>query len=605
MRASGWRAEEGLLAMTVNNCGFLLDKLGQDCHPLQFLRELTQNSIEAIERAGGQGTIIWDMDWNTYDLDGTYKLSITDDGDGMTGPQMVKLINQLSSSLAQQSFAGNYGIGAKIATVPRNPFGVVYISWKDGQGSMVHLCRHPASGQYGLKQWRQQDGNYAYWLHVEDAVRPDLIKDHGTRVTLLGHSEKENTMQAPAASPCPSRWVSRYLNTRYYAFPPGITVKAREGWENPRSDKDRNYLRTLTGQKAYLTQHAAQSGTVKLTGAAAHWWILREEDATMNNSGFIESAGHIAALYQNELYEVATGRSGMSHLQQFGVTFGYRSVVIYVEPESSGERPVMTNTARTALLVNNEPLPWADWAAEFRDAMPAELRAFVEEKAAKSAESDHAKCIRDRLRNILDLFKISRYQLATQGPFSLDTDRLVPGAAWRKGGRPRASAGESSDQEVQVAGNVYAVFEKKNGTPGDKAKPDPFPKVRWVTIKDKTREEGAIEDRAAQYLAGENLLLINADFRAFRDMQAFLHKEFKDKLVTAALVEEIVRQWFEQALVETVLGVQALHNSKQWSPGDIEAALSEEALTTSVMQRYHVYHAAKRQLGIKLGSSKC
>jgi len=39
-----------ILPMTVSNIGFLLDRLGQDCHPLQFLRELTQNSIEAIER---------------------------------------------------------------------------------------------------------------------------------------------------------------------------------------------------------------------------------------------------------------------------------------------------------------------------------------------------------------------------------------------------------------------------------------------------------------------------------------------------------------------------------------------------------------------------
>ena len=40
--------EDNLLAMSVDNIGFLLDRLGQDCHPLQFLRELTQNSIEAI-----------------------------------------------------------------------------------------------------------------------------------------------------------------------------------------------------------------------------------------------------------------------------------------------------------------------------------------------------------------------------------------------------------------------------------------------------------------------------------------------------------------------------------------------------------------------------
>ena len=39
---------DATLPMTVANTGFMLDRLGQDCSPLQFLRELTQNAIEAI-----------------------------------------------------------------------------------------------------------------------------------------------------------------------------------------------------------------------------------------------------------------------------------------------------------------------------------------------------------------------------------------------------------------------------------------------------------------------------------------------------------------------------------------------------------------------------
>ena len=62
------RGEEHFLAMSVRNIGFLLDRLGADCHPLQFLRELTQNSIEAIQRSGDPGEILWDLDWNTFEL---------------------------------------------------------------------------------------------------------------------------------------------------------------------------------------------------------------------------------------------------------------------------------------------------------------------------------------------------------------------------------------------------------------------------------------------------------------------------------------------------------------------------------------------------------
>src|SRR4051794_30870802 len=106
------RSGSNPLLMTVDKLGFLLDRLGQDCSPLQYLRELTQNAIEAIQRTGASGQIIWDVDWISYDLgDGPMKLCIVDTGDGMTGDEMIHLINQLSASGTEQSFTGNYGVG--------------------------------------------------------------------------------------------------------------------------------------------------------------------------------------------------------------------------------------------------------------------------------------------------------------------------------------------------------------------------------------------------------------------------------------------------------------------------------------------------------------
>src|SRR5205823_2515870 len=132
------------------------------------------------------GEIIWDVDWTTFDLEGVQKLSITDSGDGMSGEEMVRFINQLSSSVSAQSLTGNYGVGAKIAAATRNPAGVLYLSWKQGEGSMIHLYRDVASGQYGLKQWQHNDGSYAHFLSVENDIRPEVIQDHGTKVVLLG-----------------------------------------------------------------------------------------------------------------------------------------------------------------------------------------------------------------------------------------------------------------------------------------------------------------------------------------------------------------------------------------------------------------------------------
>ena len=66
------------------------------------------------------------------------------------------------------------------------------------------------------------------------------------------------------------------------------------------------------------------------------------------------------------------------------------------------------------------------------------------------------------------------------------------------------------------------------------------------------------------------------------------------------VVAATVRGWYEQALVETVIGVRALRYRKEWSDRDIEKALSPEALTAAVMQRYHVARCATEELQRKL-----
>ena len=89
--------------MTVGNPTFLVDRLGLDCGPLQFVRELNQNALEAIDkrRASGwadDGMVVWDVDWTLAENYGIYKLQVSDNGSGMTGPQIEMYINSLSSS---------------------------------------------------------------------------------------------------------------------------------------------------------------------------------------------------------------------------------------------------------------------------------------------------------------------------------------------------------------------------------------------------------------------------------------------------------------------------------------------------------------------------
>jgi hypothetical protein len=588
--------DSNFLPMAVAQPSFLLERLGQDCRPEQFLRELTQNSIEAIIRTGGPGEIVWQT-VPSFFFPGSRqfgsKLSISDNGDGMTGGELERLINQLSASGSQQSLGGNFGLGGKISSVSRNPAGVVYQSWKHGEGHQVWLCRDEASGRYGLRQFPIDEELFSHHPAVPQQYKPRIVDGHGTQVILMGRSESDDTTKAPEGIGDSPTWISKYLNSRYFSFPQGVIVRVHEG--STPSGLPQN-IRTLTGMGGYLDDHSVNSGVVKLTGALAHWWILGDGGHLTSDAAFIQSSGHVAALYQSELYEMHTGNHGIGMLQRCGVIFGGRRVVVYFAPRPGSNFEVTSNTARSNLVLNNQPLPWDDWAREFRKRLPVQLRRFVEQQGALASGRDHSQTVHRRIEKVVHLFRPTKYRLQSSGSDSVDDQR--PG--------DDAQAAQSSDEHRvgDRSKNAGQDREKnhKAGTPKDQGKPaskltqPDFPTVKWISVKDGTRPVGFIEDRAASYLPDQNILQINDDFAPLTDVITYCCKDATDFPSARDFVATLARAWFEQSLVETVIGVRAMRNRKEWSDRDIEKALSPEALTAAAMQKYHVVTCTRDDL---------
>jgi hypothetical protein len=599
--------------MKVDNTAFLIEKLASDCSPRQYVRELTKNAIEAIQERqkddqSEAGLIVWDADWLIVEQKGVYKLQISDNGTGMSGDEMESYINSLSSSGRVQSLTENFGMGAKITAGVENPLGLIYKSWKSGKGEMCHLWKDPEKLAYGLKQFQLPNGDFAHHVPIDDATKPKNINDFGTAVVLLGKDEDEHTMKPEGQ---PLKWLIKYLNTRFYKIPENITIKVRDFSRSDPRDWPANASvqmkdggsqeRTIKGMHQHLADTSVNNGSQILSDATIHWYIL--PDKKIEQADIWESTAHIGALFQDELYEMKTGRNSFARIREFGLVFGSDRVVIYAEPNSE-KLDVAANISRSGLLVRGEELPWAKWASEFRSNLPQELKELMDEIVSSSDTKDHRDAIRRRLREIRDLMRITRYKRTSHGKILIDGfhpggDGSIPD------GSTRTRLGSSRNASGGSVGDLYGAFISQTGQPGvEIAERSNDPEVKWVSVKDSTRSsEDDLEDRAALYLRESNMIQANSDFRVFQDMIREVGSRYGNTPEIVGQIKDTVEEWFEQQLIEAVLGVQNLQGSPAWDSLTLEKALSAEALTTAVMPRYNTYRMITRSLGARLGAA--
>jgi hypothetical protein len=591
-----------IIAIGVKDPGFTLDLMARECPPTQFVREYTKNGIEAVDAyrrlvdPDYRGKVLWTVAPDTLGLSAP-KLAVIDSGIGMSADELPAYINDLTASGKTRSLHDNYGVGAKVSAARYNPAGVLYFTWRDGIGSYVELGRD-RHGTWGMRQHRRPDGSVEAVLPAPEELKPTELADvdHGTMVVFLGEHPEHDTTQPPDGSEHRDRWIAKYLNRRFYRIPDWVEVRAREERAGGAAS-----MRQIRGQKHFLDQHTQAQGAVEIPGALVRWRALTDETDARRQEGNIWAAtGHRAALHRDELYElISPARGGYQKLQEFGIHTGYARVVLYVEP--TGAVGAMTDTARTRLLVDGEPLPWDRYAEAFEKRMPDEIRALIEEAAGSTAR-DYRKAIRERLEAIRDLFKVPRYKAVPAGALEMEEPtsghaRDTDDERERKPKRDRPSRPWTGP----AAGNVYALMLRPDGVQADTVRTDKLPDIQvdWVSATDRRFGERAVphlEDRAARYDLKHNRLEINFDFRGLQDLIGRWHTTYKTVPGSRAIIEETVLGWYEQQLTETVLGVLALRGSEYWDNRTIADALSELALTAAAGARYHLDMKVKQEL---------
>ncbi len=414
------------LPMEADGTQHLVERTYREGAPLQWVRETDINANEADATQ-----IEFGIEWQAVENHGIYRRTIADNGCGMTADELVGFFNTFGGGGKPIGGAHeNFGVGSKTSLMPWNRYGLVVVSWVDGEASMIWLHQDPDSGAYGLRLFEAEDPETGETSleHVFEPfddpdhgcdwseVRPDWIGDHGTVIVLLGNDATQDTVLGdPGREESDIKGISAYLNRRIWDVGEVVTVdelRSNERATWPRDEEEatgtepakgpdrRTNRRTILGakyfieypRKAYKRGRLAHSGTCPLSdGTEIDWYLWDGKRPAVQSYAAI--SGYIAALYRDELYNVQTHHSTY---RMFGISESkVRSNLWLVirPPEAGGTHGghgVYPRTDRNSLLLQGgasagQPLPFEDWAAEFADQMPEQIRAAI--KAARGSEA--------------------------------------------------------------------------------------------------------------------------------------------------------------------------------------------------------------------------
>lgn len=626
-----------VVEMGMGSNGPLVDRAYSEALPFQYARELVKNGFEA-----GATYIEVGIDWEQVSISNgsVYRLRYRDNGCGMSDDELETYFNHISSGSKMLDAHGNFGVGAKISLLPWNHRGLIVASWQDGDGSMIRLCK-ASNGNYGLQKWAvpvddEFDTERVVWHKVIDAFEEyapswvvDLDGDYtgsGTVIVCLGNTGSEDTILGPDAKGTVKAHTLA-LNTRFFEIPDGVTVRCQELANNDKSNWPKQYVpvskehpnginnRLIRGARHYLDRFTPEMhrGTVQLAGARAHWWLMDDTapaasgrtTVRQNINSYAMHNGFIGALYDNELYDIATGTpEARQRYHAFGVIREpvWARLTIVVEPdkwgESDGAPGVFPNGARSHLYHSATPtseLPWPEWGLEFMLKLPAPIREAIDKAAIANQKVD----LSDKLKALLPRMRQRIFRPAADGGERVALNRS--GGLGRRSKRRRTRDTEGRHDKANGADrNLAATTDPKGDTAAVPFNPRiDVPLIEWVGADDMSSRE-----RAAEYVRNQNTILINSEFWLFK--QEFEHwaSMYASIQGSERQIMDIIREVYGLALASRVMHAWTLEGKPGWEDEDqFDKLLSPEALTLACLGIAHADAQIAPKIGGTLGAA--
>lgn len=581
---------------------FLVASLIERCPKVMMIRELMMNAVEAASLAVEGKRFI---EISAVQVDGANKLCIWNTGAGMDGKELMHICNIASSIGKEKSLTGNFGMGAKVASLPSNQRGMRYRSCKNGRVHQVILCKR--DGVYGrLRIHDPQTGEHAEVVDVSELATAEgrSVQQDWTEVVLLGNDAAQDTVLDPYnGNPEQDiQWLATYLYHRFYRLPNGVVVTLQKGTH--KLDGNRKFatipMRALAFERTETVTTAE--------GVKIHYLYDAPYDKATgsghNNSikGAIASAvSTCAVIHKEEMFDVRKGRTWTFDAPIFGIPFGAKHISVHVELPSDWQ--VIPDGYRQFLRYaqgDQRNVMATDFAELVREHRPQWLIDLIRSFAPDSTSNDE---IRNELQKLLNQLRVRRVspKVTQHGGVPVGAGQ---GAATDNGkgtgggvGGDGPARAKPTDLSVLPAGAKRAEMFKNV---------ERAPEIILLN-SDAEIEEKQIRSRAARYFMEPGQLFVNMQYPAIADMQAQLEAEYADASDLETL-RSLAKQHAEKTMIlrvgRTVVYALAKQLNKEWDQRALDTASSPESLSMAADDFNDAMQSARRAIGKALRTTK-
>lgn len=541
--------------LRVGNEDFLVSSMIERCPKSMMLRELTKNAIEAASCADAGGRLV---EFSPLVVNGVRKLAIWNTGPGMNADELFQICDIASSIGKQNALDQNFGMGAKVASLPSNTVGIRYRSCKNAKVHQVIMGK--IDGVYGRLRQVGSDGGEAVVLDVtgQAVAEGRTLAYDWTEVVLLGNDLSQDTVTDPYhGNPAmPAHWIAEELYTRFFILPPDVSIILKAGCNIGGGDRE------FAAMAARLPQFTKYEAVRIESGIILHYFYdALDPDRSgrfVSERNSLQPARATSALiYRGELYDLRPMWAWLHEAPIFGVPFGARNISVYIElPDGF---PILPDGYRQFLRYKDnlqQNVIARDFASQVLQYRPSWLVDLLRDFAPDGQHNEH---LRGEMNQLFRSLGMRRRW-------------------WPPGGGPASEAGEEVEYEVA-------------------------PQV--MPLRDVTDiYERGMGDKAARFYQETHQLFVNTHYSSFVSFRKELEQEF----ATFSDLEQMRRTVLivcEQILIRAICRklVFALAKRGVWPKWEVDQAFSMMSLTLAADDRAGLFEEARSRIANQLDSA--